>query len=150
MYKRILAPLDGSEFSECSLEHVRAIATGCQVPEVILLRVIEPLHQTYEVDEDYLRNAQERAKTEMESYLAKTAGELKKDGIAATTAVVAGRPADEILDFANKNRVDLIIMSTHGRTGVARWTLGSVADRVLRHSVAPVLIASPSGCRIRE
>ena len=47
MYKKILAPLDGSELSECTLEHVKAIATGCQVPEVVLLNVIEPNRLAY-------------------------------------------------------------------------------------------------------
>lgn len=148
MYKRILAPLDGSEFSECSLEHVRAIATGCHVQEVILLRVIEPAQQVYGIDEDFLRKATQTAVASAKDYLAKLADSLKKEGIATQTVVIQGKAADEILDFANKNQVDLIVMSTHGRSGVSRWVLGSVADRIIRHSTAAVLIASPPGCRI--
>ncbi len=151
MYKKILAPLDGSELAECTLTHTRAIAKGCQVPQVVLLRVIEPLPQVgeLELDEDWRRNAENKAQTAARDYLSKVADSLKKEGIVAETAVVSGRSANEILDYAKKNQVDLIVMSTHGRSGISRWVLGSVADRVLRHSTAPVLLVSPPGCRTR-
>ena len=76
------------------------------------------------------------------------ADDLNKDGVAAETAVVSGKPAEAILDYAKQNQVELIIMSTHGRSGVGRWAFGSVADRILRYSVAPVLLIPPAGCRI--
>ena len=156
MYKKILVPLDGSEFSECSLEHVKAIATGCQVPEVVLLRVVEPVipyveagsQQMAEQIAKELATAEKRAREEAENYLAKAVAKLKKEGIAARPTVVRGKPAEKILDYTNKNQVDLIIMSTHGRAGISRWAMGSVTDRVLRHSTIPVLIASPPGCRL--
>ncbi len=155
MYKKMLAPLDGSELSECSLEHVRAVATGCQVPEIVLLRVIEPIHEPLEdegASDDWRRSVRERAQAVAEGYLAKVANSLKKEGIAIETVVVPGGPdtggaAYEILEYAKKNQVDLIVMSTHGRSGISRWALGSVSDRVLRHSAAPVLVVSPAGCR---
>ena len=148
MYKKILAPLDGSEFSECSLEHVRTVATGCQVPEVILLRVVEPVRETYELGEDWRRDVEGKAQAEAKDYLAKVADDLKKGGVAAETTVVSGQPAEVILDYAKQNQVELIIMSTHGRSGVSRWAFGSVADRVLRHSAVPVLIVAPAICRV--
>ena len=151
MYKKILAPLDGSQLAECTLAHTRAVAKGCQVPKVILLRVIEPIPQGgdigIEVSEDWRRNAEKGAKAAAKDYLSKVADNLNKDGIAAETAVVSGMAADQILDYAKKNQVDLIVMSSHGRSGISRWVLGSVADRVLRHSAAPVLLISPAGCR---
>ena len=150
MYKKILVPLDGSEFSECALGHVRAIAKGCQVPEVVLLRVLEPVPNVvyaYVIDDNLRKNIEKNAQTEFKDYLSKTADSLKRDGIVASIVVVSGQPADAILDYTKKNAVDLIIMSTHGRAGLSRWTLGSVADRVVRHSAAPVLTVSPAGCR---
>jgi len=150
MYKKMLVPLDGSEFSECVLDHVRAIAIGCQVPEVVLLGVAEPItHQVYYMVgiEDRVGDMQKETEKYVASYLSKAADSLKKDDIAVQTAVVSGRPAEEILDYANKNQVDLIIMSTHGRSGVSRWVLGSVTDRVVRHSIAPVLTIAPRECR---
>lgn len=153
MYKKMLVPLDGSESSECVLNHVEAIARGCQVPEVVLLGVAEPIsHQVYYMVgvEDRVRDIQKETEKYVESYLSKAADSLKKDGIAVQTVVVSGRPAEQILDYANKNQVDLIIMSTHGRSGVSRWVFGSVTDKVVRHSVAPVLTISPAGYRSGE
>jgi len=126
MYKKMLAPFDGSEFSECTLEHVRAVATGCQVPEVILLRVVEPVRQTYELGEDWHRDVERKAQTEAKDYLAKVADDLKKGGVAAETAVVSGQPAEVILDYAKQNQVELIIMSTHGRSGVSAYPAGRI------------------------
>lgn len=151
MYKKILAPLDGSELSECTLEHLKAIATGCQIPEVVLLRVVEPLPHVYGdggLPPGWHDEAQKKAEEFARDYLAKVAVSLKKEGISAETALVSGRAADAILDYAREHQVDLIIMSTHGRSGVTRWVMGGVADRVVRHSLVPVLTVSPAGCRI--
>ena len=150
MYKKIVVPLDGSKFSECGLEHAKAIATGCNVPEVILLRVVEPLDtQLYELpDDEFRRNIQKKAQDDAKDYLTKLANKMKKEGMAVEFNVVQGRAADAILDYVNKNQVDLIIMSTHGRSGISRWTFGSVTDRVVRESKVPVLVAAPPGCRI--
>ena len=60
--------------------------------------------------------------------------------------LIVGGAADEaILDYAKENNIDLIVMSTHGRSGVHRWIFGSVTQRVLRHSPVPVLIVPPAG-----
>jgi nucleotide-binding universal stress UspA family protein len=147
MYKKILVPLDGSKFSECSLEHLKAIAAGCKAPEILLLMVAEIPLQLLERGEEWRREVEERGRAWAEDYLAKLANSLKKEGMAAKTTVLSGWPADKILDYADQNQVDLIIMSTHGRSGVTRWVIGSVADRVLRHSKVPVLMIRPRGCR---
>ena len=158
MYNKILVPLDGSQFSECSLDHLRAIALGCHVPEVVLLRVAEsisrndmpalaeargtdalPLNQISQVETENTAAAT--------NYITSMAQELNKEGIAARGEVAHGGPAETILDYAVKNQVDLIIMSTHGRSGVSRWTMGSVSDRIVRHSAIPVLLVSTPGCR---
>ncbi len=148
MYQKILAPLDGSQTGECTLAHIKEVATGCQVAKVVLLFVVEPLHQVYEVDADFLRDAAKRADAYAQNYLASIASRLKKDGVAVETAIAHGRAADQILDYAKKTRFDFIIMSTHGRAGVTRWVLGSTTDRVLRHSPVPVFVVPPAGCRV--
>ena len=150
MYRRILVPVDGSEFSECVLNHVKAIALGCSVPEVVLLQVIEPIaqHQVYALLGDYqVRDIQNQARASAETYVSQLANNLKNQGVTVRTVVVSGNASQEILDHASKNQIDLVIMSTHGRSGVSRWVLGSVTDRVLRHSTVPVLAVSPPGCR---
>ena len=152
MYKKILVPLDGSELAECSLSHVKAIATGCSVPEVVLLRVVEPLPGegmiAAELGEEWQNNANKNMLGTAKTYLEKISDDLKRAGISVSTAIIEGFAADEILDFAKKNNVDLIIMSTHGRSGVARWAFGSVADRVVRHAAVPVMAIASPACRI--
>jgi nucleotide-binding universal stress UspA family protein len=150
MYQKILAPLDGSEYSECGLAHVKAIAKGCSVPEVIVLMVLERVQQyAVEPAAGVFGSFEKEAKAAAEKYIAKVVAGLKEDGIPAKGVIIGtGMPDEQILNYADKNKVDLIIMSTHGRTGVARWAFGSVADSVVRNSKIPVLVASPPGCRV--
>jgi len=148
MYKKILAPLDGSELAECALEHVRTVTKGRRAPKVILLQVIPfPAHPAHTLSDELIRSESEKAEANARDYLAKVADSLRADGIAVDTAIVRGGPAEEILDYAKENKVDLIVMSTHGRSGVSRWVFGSVAERVLRHSATPVLIVPSFGSR---
>ncbi len=143
MYNKILVPLDGSDLSECALKHAVAIAQGCRVPEVVLLGVAEPVHHVYELSEEWRKTTEGKIKTETESYLARVAAALGKEGMAATVALEAGQPAEAILGYAKKSGVDLIVMSSHGKSGVTRWVMGSVSDRVLSHSEVPVLVVLP-------
>lgn len=152
MYKKILVPLDGSGFSECSLEHVKAIASGCRVPETILLRVVEPLSAEIVsalamAGDDLLHKAELDSQVEARNYVVKIKNELANNGLEVEAVVVDGSAAEEILDYAKNNKVDLIVMTTHGKTGISRWFFGSVAQKVLQHSPIPVLMISPSGCR---
>lgn len=155
MYQKIMVPLDGSEFSECSLADAKTIALGCKVPEVILLRVVRPipadiadvLVERVEVPKDWLGKTERENQTEVEKYLSNMAKKMQDEGIPARSVMVRGEPANEILNYAQKNKVDLIVMSTHGQSGVGRWWFGNVADRVVRHSTVPVLTVSPPGCR---
>jgi nucleotide-binding universal stress UspA family protein len=146
VYKKILVPLDGSDLSESILDHVVTIALGCCVPEVVLVRVREPLDPTVmeTLDAKIAAELDEAYREDAASYLDKIAEILKGKGIDAKAEVLAGNPAEEIIKYARSSGVDLIIMSTHGRSGISRWVLGSVADRVIRHSSVPVLI-KPAG-----
>ena len=152
MYQKLLVPLDTSALAECTLVHVQAIAKGLKVPEVVLLSVLSPVQRwwmdDYAIPDDWLQDTEAKAIDSSRKYLAKMADNLKKEGIATETSVVSGEPAEVILDYVKKNPVDLIVMSTHGRSGVTRWLLGSVADRVIRYSTVPVLIIPPAGCRV--
>jgi nucleotide-binding universal stress UspA family protein len=154
MYKKILAPLDGSEFSECSLAHVKTIAQGCQVPEIILLRVVEPIHAAdlgsyveAGIDTAALMRDVEAA---AQAYITRAAENLMKEGLPVKAEVATGWAGDTIMKYAEDNNIDLIIMSTHGRSGIGRWFMGSVAEKVVRHSHIPVLTVSPAGCRTSE
>ena len=153
MYQKILVPMDGSKLAECVVEHVKLIATGCQVPTVVLLRVIEPIsppgYLPRGVAEDVYRDARETAEIQAKDYLNEMAEGLKAEGIAVETDISDGLPANEILDDAGHNQVDLIVVSTHGRSGISRWWSGSVAEKVVSQSLIPVLIVTPPGCRIK-
>ena len=94
-------------------------------------------------------NLLDQIQKEADNYI-KTVTEkfIQKSGINAHSDLAYGNAADEILKYAQKNQVDLIIMTTHGRSGVSRWLFGNVADRVSHHSTVPVLIIAPPGCRL--
>ena len=147
MYSKILVPLDGSKLSECVLEHVKAIATGCHAQEVVLLRVIEPMStHIYEIPEDWMRDITKKVTADAKGYLARVSDDLSKAGLAVKTEVMDGIPAEVILDYAKKKKAELIMMSTKGESGLTRWIFGSVADKVVRQSSAPVFVVSPPGC----
>jgi nucleotide-binding universal stress UspA family protein len=150
-YKRILAPLDGSQLSEQALEDVKAVVAGRKDCLITLLMVVEPILKVYLVDyfnvEDY-EAAERKYEAETKEYLISIAEEMTKSGTRVEVELIVGGTADEaILDYTKENDIDLIIMSTHGRSGVHRWIFGSVAQRVLRHSPVPVLIVPPTGFR---
>ena len=133
MYKNVLVPLDGSSLAEKILPQVTELA-GLTGAEVSLLRVV--LAHTFPGADP--TDAQVEVVREAEEYLAGVAEQLK--GLQVSTHVRYGHDADEILNHAERDEIDLIAMSTHGRTGVGRFIMGSVADRVLRHSSKPVLL----------
>ncbi|MFC1952317.1 universal stress protein [Chloroflexota bacterium] len=155
MYSKVLVPLDGSELAECILDHVRTIVTGCQVSEVVLLIAVEVYEKGLpSITWGGVISAEQGAALEAESiakakdYITKVTDKLRKEDIFVQPVVIQGKVAEGILDYAVKNQIDLIMMSTHARSGPSRWALGSVADRVIRHSPIPVLIVSPKGYRI--
>ena len=124
MYKRILVPLDGSGLAEGALPYAEGVATRLH-SEVILLTACAP--------SDWLERP-------LKAYLEKRAEELSSLGIKASPLVVHGNAANEILDFAEKNDIDLIIISTHGYTGPSIWPLGSIANKILQKSRIPLLL----------
>ena len=144
MYRKILVPMDGSGFSEVSVKHAKALAIGCGAKEIILLGVVEPIPDSAWVDPAERTEAAKRAEKWITGYLSKIAEGLKKDNINVKTVVGKGDPASEILDYAkNDGEVDLIIMATHGDSGIVRWLVGSVSERVVLHSTVPVMSIPP-------
>ena len=150
MYQHILVPLDGSELAEGVLPHLKAIAGGCSVKLVTLVRVVEPLHMYGGLESRF--SPEERQRLDKETmdiagtYLEEVAKRLKQDGLEVEIKVLYGKVIEKIADFAAENGVDLVIASTHGTSGVSRMVLGSMADRVLRSVCAPILMVRASGC----
>ncbi len=149
MYKKILVPLDGSQLAECVLPHVETIVQGCGMPTVVLLRVVEPFYLLgggeYMPTAEQIEQMQSQSKKCAKDYLADVVRRLKYDGDKKTDTIL-GTVAETIADYATKNQFDLIIIATHGRSGVSRWVWGSVADRLLRSSCVPVLMVRAPGC----
>lgn len=140
-YRHILVPLDGSPLAEVALSHALVLARACGA-EVTLLNSVSPLDEVM-VSEgepvflaDLWKARQEAAQTYLESVAQRPEWrELK------TTRVVETRPAaDAIIDHARQHAVDVIVMATHGRSGLRRWVFGSVAEKVLRGADRPVLM----------
>jgi nucleotide-binding universal stress UspA family protein len=154
MYNKILVPMDGSVFSECVLSHVRTVAKGCKAGEVTILFVVDPPGPSgsslYRMPAKLMEEIHHNALAAAEEYVSGVASKLNAEGIPTITAVESGYPAETILSYASGHKVDLIIMSSHGRTGVSRWVMGSVADKVVRYSPIPILLVTPPECKLSE
>ena len=140
MYKRILVPLDGSELAKKALDHAEKLAETFGA-EIILSQVVPfmPIYGAPELMTPFI--VDEKQKEVAERYLTNLSEELKKRGFKATATVKTGQQvAVEIIDFAKESGVDLIVMCTHGRSGITRWVLGSVAHKVLTRAETPILL----------
>jgi nucleotide-binding universal stress UspA family protein len=139
MYKRILLPLDGSELSEQALPHAVAQAERFEA-DLNLLRVLELMPKDRRLSEAFVKETFELTSTLAREYLDKVAAKVRKQGIPVSVATAEGRPHVEIVRFAETNMVDLIVMCSHGHSGMGRWLMGSVADRVVRGAKISVLL----------
>lgn len=136
MYDKILVPLDGSEVAECVLPYVEAIASNKKPVQVTFLFVTQPLDIPL-ADKKFTARIESEAKSGAKSYLDKLIKKLKaNDSIKGV--IKTGKPAETIIDYCEEHKINLIIMATHGRSGISRWTRGSVADKVLHNAKAPV------------
>lgn len=146
----ILITLDGSQLAEKALEPGMELArllggrvTLLQVDQEANLGAIE-LSMLELAESGLARHIQNDTKDDhLINYLNKTAEPYRREGLTVETVVMEGRPAKSILEFAEADEVDLIVMTTHGRTGFSRWVYGSVSEKVLRGTGAAVLIIRP-------
>jgi nucleotide-binding universal stress UspA family protein len=163
MYKKILVPLDGSELAECALPHAEELAKRCDTEELILISATEQLQARTRAPEarelygspdkpDLLGGESTMTVTfgkkerQAERYLDTMADRLEAKGINVHTEVLAWPPAETITSYAEENGVDIIVMSSHGRSGPSRRAYGSVAEKVLKSSPVPVLMVRAPGC----
>lgn len=143
MFRTILVPLDGSSLAEESVDRIRELALT-HSSKVILLRVAFAL--VFPGADP--TKAQINVTEEAEEYLEKIQKRLESEGIQAEIVVRYGFPVEEILAHINRGGIDLLAMTTHGRTGPARMVMGSVAEQVVRHSNIPVLLFRASGSKV--
>ena len=154
MYRKIMVPLDGSQLAECALPHVEAITTGCKTANVVFVRVVEPIQLPARLpaqgefgfqDKDRRQIDEQRKKT-AEAYLEKTIQKAALGETVPVYEVLEGSVAETLATWAEQNDVDLVIIASHGRSGVSRWVMGSVADRILRSVCVPVMMIRAPGC----
>ena len=154
MYSQILVPLDGSENSERALPHAQELAQASGAT----LHLIQVVSRSEEQDmvrgggydflaAEYSQDlAQEYITAQLNragEYLKAAAVRLETGGVKAETAVKEGAAAENIVQYAQENGIDLIIMGTRGQGGIQRFLLGSTTDRVLRTGHLPVLVVPP-------
>jgi nucleotide-binding universal stress UspA family protein len=150
MYKRLMVPLDGSDLAECVLPHVEAFLKGFSLSDVVLVRVVEPVTPPYG-DEyfDPKRIVEQEAirKSSAKTYLDQVMNRLQHAGTTLRAEVLVGRATESLIDYAERNQIDLIFIATHGRSGVTRWVRGSVADKILRAANVPVFMIRAPGTK---
>lgn len=156
MYKKVLVPLDGSELAESALPHVKNLAKNGCIDAVILFHAIDsenPFAYQQLPDREATQCLDLPALldwqcTKLKKYLKDVQLKLIAEGLNVETVIIkAGRPDQSILDYAQLNDVDLIVIATHGYTGMKKMLLGSVALRVLHESYIPVLLIRPESCQ---
>jgi nucleotide-binding universal stress UspA family protein len=141
LIRRILLPLDGSIVGETALPYAETLAQGLG-SELVLFHVIKPsvpIGIEFPTMSNVYEEELEQARASAVVYLDKVEKALQDKGVSTSRAIDLGPPADHIVDYAAANAIDLIAMSTHGRSGVGRWVFGSVTDKVLHAGNTTVL-----------
>lgn len=146
LIRQILVPLDGSSLGETAVTQAEAMAKALGA-EIILLMVLEPLRPLVGEGPGAARKLQMRLKEETArrgamalEYLDKVGGSLRDKGLKASHEVLSGSAAEQIIDFAKEKAIDLIAMSSHGRSGIGRWVFGSVTDKVVHAGDTPIMV----------
>ena len=144
-YKKIVVPLDGSGWARRAVPHAVDIARA-NSSEVILLHVFRAPASDY-ISEITLAGQDEQIqqmREQMKQYLIGLRSELREESLKVRTQLIEGPGvANAICDYVNEESVDLIVMSTHGRTGLARFFMGSIANQVMQCAHVPVLLIKP-------
>ncbi len=147
MYQKVLVPLDGSDLAECALPHVKKMVKEGFVKDVIILTVIDihPSALLEGADTTVIYKAQMNNSRE---YMNKVQAQFRAEGIEVKTEILQGSAAQVISDYANEKKVELVVIATHGYSGMKRLMFGSVAFRVLHDSHVPVLLIRPDSCQV--
>jgi len=138
MYRRMLVPLDGSELAEVVFTYAKELAGRLDM-DIILLHVSTPSAKGFmPMQRAYIKRAAEIVKRQAREVQQSTGIEPASKPVKVRGELAEGYPADEILRYAEENEVDLILMATRGHSGLKRWSLGSVAGKVLSASKVPI------------
>ncbi|MBI2851561.1 MAG: universal stress protein [Chloroflexi bacterium] len=140
LIKKILVPLDGSRIGEAALPAAEAMAKPLGA-ELVLFQSVEAVFQAAPYNVAFPRQTpDERVQGEAHAYLNGVSKLLREHGLVVSTVVETGPAPERIIDYAKANAIDVIAMSTHGRSGIGRWVFGSVTDKVLHAGDTAVLV----------
>jgi nucleotide-binding universal stress UspA family protein len=143
LIKKILVPLDGSKMSEVAIPYAEALAQALGAEMVLFQAFVTPTFVgTYEgrsMSPAEFKKREEQVRASMMDYLDHLGRGFQEKGVRTLNVVREGSAADQILEYAEKNGIDLVAMSTHGRSGIGRWVFGSVTDKVLHSGDVAVL-----------
>lgn len=139
-FKRILIPLDGSELAEAALAPALALAEALSA-DIVLLRVVIPL--SIKLDPDLYQRVIDSGQKLAKVYLNSIQSRSLFSSTSLERETFVGKAAESIIDYAQENEIDLIVMSSHGRAGISRWVYGSVADKVLHQAACAIAIIHP-------
>jgi len=142
MFRHILVPLDGSRLAATAIPYALTLALAADA-RITLLAVVASPSAHAGLPSAAAQEDDERHVTESSAYLESVAVAMRADGFAVTTVVRHGNPASEILAASEDEECSLIVISSHGRTGLERIRMGSVAQHVLRHAIIPTLVVRP-------
>jgi nucleotide-binding universal stress UspA family protein len=153
MYKKVLVPLDGSELAECALNHVKSLFKDGSVGTVILLNIVKVDITWVQADDGHkhleINKIREEVLKSSQKYLANVESRLTSEGMKVKIeSLEANRPAHAIIEYAQQNEINMIVIATHGYTGMKGMMMGSVAFGVLHQSHVPVLLIRPEACRV--
>jgi len=140
MYKKLLVTLDGSELAEVVLDYAKELAGGLGL-DTVLLHIYSHSELEYiTMRRGYINRIADTLEHQAREIQEKTGNNNKQEAFEVQGELVEGHAAEEIVRYADKNQVDLILMATHGRSGIRRWAIGSVAEKVVRATRQPVLL----------
>jgi nucleotide-binding universal stress UspA family protein len=141
IFKRILVATDGSEPVKKAVDTAIEIA-GMSKTKLYAIHVVSLgfLYESIPTDEELEQAFQDKLMTEGKQATAYIENAGRAANVEVESVILRGIPAEEIIWFAEKNDIDLIVMGTHGRTGIKSFLLGSVAEKVVRHATKPVLV----------
>jgi nucleotide-binding universal stress UspA family protein len=158
MFNRLLVPLDSSRFASRALRYAAEVAQRFNA-ELILLQVIKPATPvpattgmapggespaSAEIAMQAALEEDKRNAAHAKRYLSGKVRQMRAQAINASYQVIVGDPAQSIMEFSKKEHMDLVVMTTHGKSGIKRAIMGSVADAVIRESGKPVLVIRPN------
>jgi nucleotide-binding universal stress UspA family protein len=150
MLKKILVPLDGSELAEVVLPQVEWLAKANDAQVVIVRVALNPATEFSMTDPTLAGQMIDTLESNAKSYLNAVCKRLMGQGLKVGMQIAEGPIAESILQVAADEQIDLIAMSTHGRSGVARWLIGSIADKVVRGANIPVLLVRPPNLKMEK